>query len=61
MSVNVCAACAVEQHSMESSCHKDLPKAIQKSLETTGKLVVIQFIRCASATLILQLDLKLCL
>lgn len=34
-----------EQQSMESICHKDLPKAIQKSLETTGKLVVIQFIR----------------
>ena len=49
----------VEQHLMESSCHKDLPKASQKSLETTGKLVVSQFIRCASATLILQLDLKL--
>ena len=44
---------------MESSCHKDLPKASKKSLETTGKLVVIQFIRCASATL--QLGLKLCL
>ncbi len=55
----VCAC--VEQHSMESSCHKDLLKASQKSLEITGKLVVIQFVRCASATLILQLDLKHCL
>ena len=59
MSVNECAACVVEQHSMESSCHKELPKAIQKrNYWQAGGNSVYQV--CLSYP-DLQLDLKLCL